>query len=166
MRHRALFLSLLLSFVGGFPAPSAAQASAPASAGATVSSATTAEGEGWLTNYADAKKQAKEQNKRLVMLFTGSDWCPDCKLWNKEVFSQAPFKEYAKTNLVLLLVDFPEKKPLPKSQQRANEALQDKYNIERYPTVIVLDSKAKKLGSFLYTEGGFDAFRAKLEAIK
>lgn len=124
------------------------------------------EGEGWLTNFADAKKQAKEQNKRVFMLFTGSDWCPYCKTWNKELFSQQEFKNYAKANLVLLYVDFPDKKPISKAQLRANEVLQDKYKIEGYPTAVILNADAKKIGQMEYTEGGFTPFLSKLKALK
>src|ERR1043165_6243714 len=108
----------------------------------------------WLTDFSAAKKKAKEENKPMLMLFTGSDWCPWCIKGEKEAFSKAEFKDYAKKNLVLLFVDFPDKKPLPKAQQRANDALQQKYKIEGYPTVVMLDSEGKKLGSFGYEEGG------------
>lgn len=119
----------------------------------------------WLTDFSVAKKQAKEENKPIIMLFTGSDWCPYCIKWEKEVFSKPEFQSYAKTNLVLLLVDFPDKKPLPKAQGRANQVLQDRFNVEEYPTIVALDSKAKKIGSFNYTEGGPQAFFAKLEKL-
>jgi thioredoxin-related protein len=108
----------------------------------------------WLTDFSAAKKKAKDENKPLLMLFTGSDWCPYCIQWEKEAFSKPEFKEYAKKNLVLLMVDFPEKKKLPKAQQKANDALLDKFKVEEYPTVIMLDSNGKKLGKFNYEEGG------------
>ena len=125
-----------------------------------------AEGGTWLTDFAEAKKKARAGDKRLVMLFTGSDWCAYCIKWEKEVFSTTHFQDYAKANLVLLMVDFPEKKPLPKPQKKANDALFDKYKIEMYPTVVVLDSKGKKTKSFNYTEGGPQAFLGKLDAAK
>ena len=120
----------------------------------------------WLTDFSAAKKKAKEENKPLLMLFTGSDWCSWCIKWEKEAFSKPEFKEYAQKNLVLLMVDFPDKKPLPKAQLRANEALQDKFKIEGYPTVVMLDSNAKKLGEFNYTEGGPKALLGKIEATR
>jgi protein disulfide-isomerase len=118
----------------------------------------------WLTDFSAAKKKAKAENKPLLLLFTGSDWCPYCIQWEKEAFSKPEFQEYAKKNLVLVLVDFPEKKKLPKSQLRANEALQEKFKIEEYPTVVMLDSNAKKLGAINYTEGGPKALLGKIDA--
>jgi protein disulfide-isomerase len=125
-----------------------------------------AETSGWLTDFSAAKKKAKEENKPILMLFTGSDWCPWCIKWEKEAFSQTEFKDYANKNLVLLFVDFPDKKPLPKAQARANDALQAKFKIEEYPTVVLLDSDAKKLGSFNYMEGGPKVLLGKIESTR
>jgi thioredoxin-related protein len=120
----------------------------------------------WLTDFSAAKKKAKEENKPVLMLFTGSDWCPWCIKWEKEAFSTPEFKEYAKKNLVLLLVDFPDKKPLPKAQQRANDALQQKYKIDGYPTVVMVDSAGKKLSSFGYEEGGPKVLLGRIDSTR
>jgi thioredoxin-related protein len=119
-------------------------------------------GKEWLTDFGAAKKQAAAENKKILMLFTGSDWCPPCMAWDKDVFSKPDFQEFAKTNYVLVLVDFPEKKKLPKMQLRANEALQDKYNVGEYPELFVLDAKGKELKRLKYIEGGLAALREKL----
>src|SRR5687767_3848067 len=105
-------------------------------------------GKEWLTDFSAAKKQAAAEKKRILMLFTGSDWCAYCIQWNKEVFSKPEFQDYAKTNFVLLLVDFPDRKKLPKAQERANEALKDKYGVEEYPMVFIVDPKGKELTRF------------------
>jgi thioredoxin-related protein len=120
----------------------------------------------WLTDFKEAKKKAKEENKPIMLLFTGSDWCPTCKKWDKEVFSTQEYQGYAKSNLVAVLVDFPEKKPLPKAQQRANKALDQKYRPVEYPFVVLLDSDGKKLGSFNYLEGGPKFFFGKIESTR
>jgi protein disulfide-isomerase len=74
---------------------------------------------GWLTNLDDALKIAEKDNKVILMDFSGSDWCGWCIKLDKEVFSQAAFKDYAKDNLVLVLVDFPRKKELPAAEKAA-----------------------------------------------
>ena len=122
-------------------------------------------GDEWLTDFSAAKKQAAAEDKRMLVLFTGSDWCPHCVQWQKEVFSKDEFKEWAKKNAVLVLVDFPEKKKLSKAQERANDALKDKFNVEEFPEVVVLDSKGNKVSRFGYQEGGFEPFRAKAERL-
>ena len=34
----------------------------------------------WLTNYDTAISKAKKQKKNVLVYFTGSDWCPPCKM--------------------------------------------------------------------------------------
>jgi thioredoxin-related protein len=116
----------------------------------------------WLTDFSAAKKKAKEENKPILMLFTGSDWCPICVKWEKEAFTQVEFENYAKTNLVLVLVDFPEKKKLPKAQAKANDALLDKYKVEEYPTAVLVNAKGKKLAAYTYIEGGPNVLLGKI----
>ena len=68
-----------------------------------------AEGGRWIDDFDEAVKLAKAENKDLLVDFTGSDWCGWCIKLNKEVFSQPDFAGYAKKNLVLVELDFPNK---------------------------------------------------------
>lgn len=120
----------------------------------------------WLTDLPAAQKLAKEENKRILLLFTGSDWCVNCLKWDKEVFHTAEFRDYARTNFVLTMIDFPDRKKLPKKQERANDVLKDKFKVTEYPLACVLDSKGKELGRFQYSEGGLEAFKKKAEALR
>jgi len=120
---------------------------------------------GWLTDYAKAQKQAAEENKPMVLNFTGSDWCGWCIRLDKEVFSQPEFVDYAKTNVVLVKLDFPRSKPQSAAEKKQNEALAQKFGIEGYPTIIVLDPKGKQLGSLGYEKGGAAKWIASLEKV-
>ena len=100
----------------------------------------------WQTDLPKAQAQAKKEGKIVLLDFTGSDWCGWCKKLHAEVFSKSEFEEYAKKNLVLVTVDFPRFKKLSDDQQKANNALQEKYKIEGYPTIIVLDAEGKQIG--------------------
>jgi protein disulfide-isomerase len=104
----------------------------------------------WQTDLAKAQALAKKENKLVMLDFTGSDWCGWCIKLNAEVFSKSEFEEYAKKNLILVEVDFPRKKKLSQEQQKANNTLQEKYKIEGYPTIIVLDSEGKQVGKTGY----------------
>ena len=120
----------------------------------------------WQTDLPKAQAQAKTEKKLVMLDFTGSDWCGWCIKLNKEVFSQPEFAEYAKTNLVAVEVDFPTKKKLSEAQKQANDALAKKYEIQGYPTIIVLNSEGKKVGELDYQPGGPKAFIAALEKLK
>ena len=103
-----------------------------------------ADGE-WITDLPKAQAKAKEENKLVLVDFTGSDWCPPCIQLHKNVFSSSEFKEFAKKNLVLVEVDFPRRKEQPEPLKKANRELARKYDIDGYPTVIVFDSNGKQL---------------------
>jgi len=108
----------------------------------------------WVTDYDQAIKLAAAEKKPLLIYFSGSDWCSECKRLTKEVFSQTEFLDYAKKNLVLLNLDFPQKREDRVTLSPRNVELAKQYKIYGYPTVIVLDAEAKELGEFGYRVGG------------
>jgi len=115
----------------------------------------------WMTDYPAALKKASKENKLVLLDFTGSDWCPWCMKLDQELFSKKAFKDYAETNLVLVLVDFPQgKKMLEQSDalKKQNQELQSKFKIEGYPTMVLLDANGKQLKSSNYMAGGPEAF--------
>src|SRR3954466_2554744 len=77
----------------------------------------------WLTDLPKAQAQAKKENKLVMLDFTGSDWCIWCKKLNAEVFSKPEFADYAKKNLVLVEVDFPNGKEQSAELKKANQEL-------------------------------------------
>ncbi len=107
----------------------------------------------WLTDFKEAQQKAKSDNKLLLLDFTGSDWCGWCIKLRKEVFSRPEFKDYASKNLVLMEVDFPRAKQIDKSLLQQNMDLADKFGIQGFPTIIVLDGNGKKVGEFGYDAG-------------
>jgi protein disulfide-isomerase len=121
---------------------------------------------GWDDDYEKAVAQAKTEKKMVLMDFTGSDWCGWCMKLDKEVFSKKEFKDYAKENLVLLEVDFPQSKNQTKKLKAQNEKLQAEHGIKGYPTIIVLNSEGKKVGQLGYMEGGPAAFIAEVDKLK
>lgn len=128
-----------------------------------ISTAAMAAESGWLHDYEAAKKQAKEENKPILINFTGTDWCGWCIKIEKEIFSKDEFKAYAKENLILMEVDFPEKKE-NKAKQTAevkaqNKKLDKEFKIEGYPTIFLIDAEGKKLSEDIgYREGGASAY--------
>ena len=119
---------------------------------ALLSIAAQAGQEEWLTDFAKAKEAARERNVPILADFAGTDWCGWCIKLDSEVFSQDAFKAYAKTNLVLFLADYPRIKQLPAQSARQNETLAQQYNIEGFPTVLVLDANGKELARSGYRD--------------
>lgn len=119
----------------------------------------------WMTDLKKAQAAAKEQDKLLLIDFTGSDWCGWCIKLNREVFSQPEFQQYAEKNLVLFEADFPRRKELTKETRAQNEMLAQRFGIEGFPTIVVLNGDGKMMGTLGYMEGGAPAFVAVLKKL-
>ncbi len=103
---------------------------------------------GWNTNFNQAKTQAADSHKYILLNFSGSDWCGPCIRMEKEVFFSSDFKAYADSNLVLVNADFPRQKKnaLSKQQQQQNEQLAEQYNSQgSFPYTLLLNEKGEKL---------------------
>ena len=107
----------------------------------------------WLTDFPKAKEIASKENKQIVMVFQGSDWCAPCIKLDREIWSTSTFIDYATANFVLVKVDFPKRKKnaLPEVQTIANAQLAERYNTRGiFPFVVVLNSKGEVLGETGY----------------
>ena len=102
----------------------------------------------WDTDYDKALATAKSSHKYVLIDFNGSDWCGPCIQMKKAVFSAPAFATYASKNLVLLDIDYPQRKVIPPDLKQQNQRLSKQYDIERsgFPTVVLLDPNGKKLG--------------------
>ena len=120
----------------------------------------------WLTDFDAAKSKARSDNKLVLLDFTGSDWCGWCKRLNAEVFSKPQFQDYAAKNLVLVELDFPRYKQQSEDVKKQNTRLAGEFQVEGFPTVVVLNAAGKKVGELGYMEGGPDAFIAALEKLR
>jgi thioredoxin-related protein len=121
----------------------------------------------WLTSVPEATAKAKKENKLILLDFTGSDWCGWCKKLDAETFSKSEFTDYAKKNLVLVEVDFPAQKQQSAELKNANKALQEKYKVEGYPTLVVLKPDGTVLWNQSgYLAGGPAAMISKLDEVK
>jgi len=108
----------------------------------------------WNNNLEKAVEQAKKENKAVLVNFTGSDWCIWCKRLSSEVFQQNEFKEFADKNLVLVMLDFP--KDIQQSQETKiyNNTLAQKFGIQGFPTILIMNSKGELVAKTGYQPGG------------
>ncbi|WP_109300491.1 thioredoxin family protein [Aquimarina sp. AU474] len=107
----------------------------------------------WLTDFEEAKQIAVKNNRPILLVFTGSDWCAPCIKLEKLILHTEEFEEFAKDNYVLLKADFPKRKKNQLSQalQDQNNKLAETYNKRGgFPLAVVLDKTGKKLGAVGY----------------
>lgn len=104
-------------------------------------------------NFEESISAAKANEKNILMVFSGSDWCKPCMQLKKSILSQPEFIAFSEKNLVLLEVDFPYRKKnrLSKQQQKHNEQLAERYNQEgSFPKVLLLDESANTIGEIIF----------------
>jgi len=155
----ALLASLSLPVEGRQPAPPAATdvgkafadpQTTPAARQASTTRLT------WLTDLPKAQAQAKAERKSVLLFFHGSDWCPTCLEMQRQVFDSPEFAQYARRALILVDVDFPEKKSQSDEVKRANLALKARFNFSDelgggYPTLVLLN----EAGGTVFQETGY-----------
>jgi thiol-disulfide isomerase/thioredoxin len=118
----------------------------------------------WSVDFPQALARARAGNKMVLIDFTGSDWCPWCIKFDEDILSKAKFIAYAENKLVLVLADFPNHTKQSRALKQANEELGKKFQVNGYPTLVVLNSSGKEIGRQVgYLRGGPDAFMAELE---
>lgn len=99
----------------------------------------------WTPDYEAAKKQARETNRPILALFTGSDWCPPCKDFDKNVANSERFLRYTGGKVVLLKLDFPHHMLQSPVLIAQNAALAERIGGEEYPRFYLLDENGAVL---------------------
>jgi thioredoxin-related protein len=105
--------------------------------------------EGWSADLAAALEKAKIEKKSVLIEFTGSDWCPPCMAMRKNVFSKKEFVEPAAKDFILVELDFPNG---DEELKKKNEPMAEKYKIDGFPTIILLNSEGKEFSRFYASE--------------
>lgn len=120
----------------------------------------------WTEDVQAALQSSSRDNKDLLLLFTGSDWCPPCKQLHEEVFSQHDFQFEASRDFELIKLDFPKEKPQSDKLKSQNSEMAARYGVEAYPTVILTDVNSKPYAITGYQEGGVENYLALLEEFR
>lgn len=103
----------------------------------------------WNTNFEEAKAKAEKENKNILLVFSGSDWCGPCIKLEKVVWKSPEFQVEADKNWVIYRADFPNKRKnqLAPDMVETNNKLAEKYNKNGiFPLVMLLDPKGKVIG--------------------
>ena len=122
----------------------------------------------WRTDWDTAKVEAEQANKKLILVFSGSDWCIPCIKLEKEIWENSSFIQYAEQHYVLFRADFPKRKKnkLPETIQQLNDRLASEYNPKGYfPLVVVLDTQGKVKGQLGYEKLSPEAYIALIEQL-
>lgn len=105
-------------------------------------------------NMPKAMEQAMAEGKDILIDFTGSDWCGWCIRLKDEVFSKPEFKSAVPEHFVLVMLDFPARKPQSDDVKAHNAEWQQKFQIRGYPTIVLTDANGAEYARTGYRDGG------------
>lgn len=149
------------------PAPKPAPAPAPVPAEPAPKKDSASEADRWVADFDQAAEIAKKEGKDLLVDFTGSDWCIWCQRLHSEVFAFDSFLDAAEKAYVLVALDYPRseeaKKKVPNPAR--NQELVKKYEIQGYPTVLLMTPDGEVFGKTGYREGGPDKYVEHVNSI-
>ena len=91
-------------------------------------------------------KAAKADGKKILLEFSGNDWCPPCQMLQKFVLKTKEFAKYAKEKLHVVVADFDRYgEPINKRFSSRYKELAELYGLRGFPTIIILSSDGKIL---------------------
>jgi len=99
----------------------------------------------WNEDYEEVQTTAKALDRPILILFTGSDWCPPCKAFEERIAHEDAFLDYAQENLVLMMADFPRGKSQSRKVKAQNSELASQYKITGYPTLLLTDASGEAI---------------------
>ena len=104
----------------------------------------------WMTNLEQAENKAASEQKKVLLVFSGSDWCIPCMKLERFILESDDFKTFSNDHYILVRADFPKQKKhqLTPEQEGYNEQLAAKYNPDGFfPLVVLLTAKGDVLGT-------------------
>ncbi len=101
----------------------------------------------WEATLQSAIEKATNEQKPILIYFTGSDWCGPCIQLDENLFHTEKFEKFSNENLVLYVADFPRDKSLVSVENRKiNNELRKKYKQSSFPTILFINEKGDVLG--------------------
>ncbi len=98
------------------------------------------------SNWEDAKQKAEANNKDILILVTGSEWCVTSRDMRKRVLESNDFMTYTDSRYVTYVLDIPNEGCDGEAKEiKQYQLLADKYETEAFPAMIVVNSKGEKI---------------------
>lgn len=115
----------------------------------------------WHTDVNAALEIAIKENKKVMLFFTGSDWCGWCIKLQNEVFRTSDFEKWS-NDVILVELDFPRRTPQEETIKAQNQQLQSIFKVRGYPAVYFVNPEKMEdgrmnlnsLGKTGYVKGG------------
>ncbi len=117
----------------------------------------------WLTDYNAAVSQSRATSKPILILFTGTGWCPACIKLERQVLTAAPFIQSLSQRLIFVKAEFPSYTSQSIQASPFNSLL-ERYHVDAFPTMVVINADGYPLFTVDYQAGGVEAYVKEIAA--
>lgn len=101
-----------------------------------------------MTDWEEAKKKATAENKEILVILTGSEWCGTSRDMKKRVLRKDEFKAFVDANVIPFVVDIPSEVCYGDDVAHANyDKFSDKYQTTYFPAMVLTNSEGEKIKS-------------------
>lgn len=98
-----------------------------------------------------AFQEARQSGKKVLVIFSGSDWCLPCIRLEKTILSDSSFRQFVSERLVIVEADFPQRKKISPPLKAQYEALAGRYDPEgAFPKIVLLTADRSLIGVLSY----------------
>lgn len=104
----------------------------------------------------EAIAKASAENKH-ILIECHTDGCVPCKMMKDRVFTHDKCAEYLNREFVSISID---------DEHGEGPQITEKFDVQMYPTYIILEPNGELAGTLMATENDIDAFIEKIEEIK
>lgn len=111
----------------------------------------------WQNDFNTASGLSKSTSKPIVILFTGTSWCPACMRLERDVLTKPEFANAVGDKFIFMKAEFPSYSSGSMSSS-PYKGLLDQYKVEAFPTIIVVDANGQVLYTVSYQAGGPDVY--------
>lgn len=91
-----------------------------------------------MSDFSAAETKAAGAKKPLLLFFTGSDWCAECKRFQSNILDNEVFVKSIQNRFICAIVDFPLNHPLSAATNKVNKELKEHYKVGGLPTLVVV----------------------------
>lgn len=118
-----------------------------------------------ITDLREAIDLAKKEDRLILVEFTGSDWCPPCKLLRSNILSKPEFSKYVgDRNIIFVELDFPRTPgKIPADVMREREGIMNFYGVRGFPSVLLLDKNGAAYAKIVGVTKTIPEYLEKLE---
>ncbi len=103
--------------------------------------------DGWMDDFREAQKLAKEQNKALLVAFLGPNWCSWSDKLEEDILGSKTFLDSLKGEVVFVKVEIPEDF---EAGDFIGKELKQKYRVDECPSLVLVESTGNAIAKLNY----------------